>query len=55
MYAVGKTKRIKNRKNEAFKKGFMHNAKNKARNKSQNHSISGFIKHNSTTNIIAFK
>ena len=39
------------------KKGLARNTNNKARNKSQNHSISGlgFVKHNSTGNIIAFK
>lgn len=42
-------------KTKRTKKGLAHNTNNKARNKSQNHSISGFVKHNSTGNIIAFK
>lgn len=42
-------------KTKRTKKGLAHNTNNKARNKSQNHSISGFGKHNSTGNIIAFK
>lgn len=42
-------------KRNVQKKGLAHNTNNKARNKSQNHSISGFGKHNSTGNIIAFK
>lgn len=42
-------------KTKRTKKGLAHNTNNKARNKSRNHSISGFVKHNSTGNIIAFK
>jgi hypothetical protein len=45
------------RSKRSVQKGLARNTNNKARNKSQNHSISGlgFVKHNSTGNIIAFK
>ena len=56
---IYKTQRINNPKSESetkrSKKELAHNTNNKAWNKSQNHSVSGFVKHNSTGNIIAFK